>query len=115
MLHMIGHMIFGLIIGLIARLLVPGPNPHGLIATMLLGLVGAWLGGFLGRALGLYPPGHPAGFFMALIGAVIVIFIYDYAVGRPRRYATAFPVSYSAAHLRDPYQRWCTCWRIERS
>jgi uncharacterized membrane protein YeaQ/YmgE (transglycosylase-associated protein family) len=91
MLHMIGHMIFGLIIGAIARLVMPGPNPRGLIATMLLGLVGAWLGGLLGRALGLYPPGHPAGFFMAFVGAVIVLVIYHYAVGGRRRYAESAP------------------------
>ena len=49
----------------------------GLILTMILGLVGAWLGGFLGRKLGMYKEGHPAGFFMALIGALVVLFIYS--------------------------------------
>jgi uncharacterized membrane protein YeaQ/YmgE (transglycosylase-associated protein family) len=47
----------------------------GLILTMFLGLVGAWLGGVIGRATGMYREGHPAGFFMALVGAVIVLFI----------------------------------------
>ncbi|HEY2018806.1 MAG TPA: GlsB/YeaQ/YmgE family stress response membrane protein [Bryobacteraceae bacterium] len=80
MFHMIGHMIFGLIIGLLARAVMPGRQHMGLILTMLLGLVGAWLGGLVGRALGMYPPGHPAGFLMALVGAVIVLVIYSYAV-----------------------------------
>jgi uncharacterized membrane protein YeaQ/YmgE (transglycosylase-associated protein family) len=75
MMHMIGHMIFGLIIGLLARVLMPGAQHMGLILTMFLGLVGAWLGGVIGRATGMYREGHPAGFFMALVGAVIVLFI----------------------------------------
>lgn len=86
MLHMIGHAIFGLIIGLIARAIMPGRQHMGLIATMILGLIGAWLGGLIGRLTGMYPPGHPAGWFMALVGALIVLFIYSYAVS----HSTAF-------------------------
>lgn len=81
MFHMIGHMIFGLIIGLIARAVMPGRQHLGLIMTMLLGVIGAWVGGIIGRATGMYAPGHPAGFLMALVGAVIVLFIYWWAVG----------------------------------
>jgi uncharacterized membrane protein YeaQ/YmgE (transglycosylase-associated protein family) len=80
MIHMIGHAIFGLIIGLVARAVMPGRQHMGLILTMILGLVGAWLGGLIGRMLGLYKEGHPAGFFMALVGALIVLFIYSLAV-----------------------------------
>ena len=81
MLQMIGHAIFGLVIGLIARAIMPGHQHMGLILTMILGLVGAWLGGLIGRLLGLYKePGHPAGWFMALIGALIVLFIYSRVV-----------------------------------
>jgi len=80
MLHMIGHAIFGLIIGLIARAVMPGGQHMRLIMTMILGLVGACLGGFIGRATGMYSEGHPAGFLMALVGAVIVLFIYSLAV-----------------------------------
>jgi uncharacterized membrane protein YeaQ/YmgE (transglycosylase-associated protein family) len=76
MLHMIGHAIFGLIIGLLARAVMPG-RLHGLIATMILGLVGAWLGGLIGRMTGMYGEGHPAGFFMAFIGALIVLYVYS--------------------------------------
>jgi uncharacterized membrane protein YeaQ/YmgE (transglycosylase-associated protein family) len=71
--HMILHALFGLIIGLLARAIMPGRQHMGLIMTMILGLVGAWLGGVIGRATGMYRDGHPAGFFMALLGAVIVL------------------------------------------
>ncbi len=77
MFHMIGHAIFGLIIGLIARAVMPGRQHMGLIMTMLLGIVGAWLGGLIGRVTGMYREGHPAGFFMALIGALIVLYVYS--------------------------------------
>ncbi|HLK68871.1 MAG TPA: GlsB/YeaQ/YmgE family stress response membrane protein [Bryobacteraceae bacterium] len=77
MLHMIGHAIFGLIIGLIARAVMPGRQHMGLIMTMIIGLVGAWLGGLIGRATGMYEEGHPAGFFMALVGALICLFAYS--------------------------------------
>jgi uncharacterized membrane protein YeaQ/YmgE (transglycosylase-associated protein family) len=75
MLHMIGHGIFGLFIGLLARMMMPGYHHMGLILTMILGLVGAWLGGAIGRAMGMYREGHAAGFFMAFVGACIVLFV----------------------------------------
>jgi uncharacterized membrane protein YeaQ/YmgE (transglycosylase-associated protein family) len=81
MLNMIGHAIFGLIIGLLARAIMPGRQHMGLILTMILGLVGAWLGGLIGRLVGMYKEGHPAGWFMALVGALIVLFIYSRVVG----------------------------------
>ena len=81
MLPMIGHAIFGLIIGLLARAIMPGRQHMGLILTMILGLVGAWLGGLIGRLTGMYREGHPAGWFMALVGALIVLFIYSRVVG----------------------------------
>jgi uncharacterized membrane protein YeaQ/YmgE (transglycosylase-associated protein family) len=78
MLSMIGHAIFGLIIGLLARAVMPGGNHMGLILTMILGLAGAWAGGAIGRAIGLYNEGHPAGFFMAFLGAMIVLRGYSF-------------------------------------
>jgi uncharacterized membrane protein YeaQ/YmgE (transglycosylase-associated protein family) len=72
----LGWILFGLIVGALAKLLMPGRDPGGIIVTMLLGIVGAILGGFLGRALGLYGPDEPAGFFMALLGSILVLFIY---------------------------------------
>jgi len=77
MLHMIGHAIFGLIIGLVARAVMPGFHRMSLIMTMILGLVGAWLGGLIGRMTGMYEEGHPAGFIMALVGALIVLYLYS--------------------------------------
>ena len=76
MLSMIGHAIMGLIIGLVARAVMPGKQHMGLILTMLLGMVGAWLGGLLGRVTGMYEEGRPAGFGMAVAGAVVVLLVY---------------------------------------
>ncbi len=80
MLHMIGHAIFGLVIGLVARAVLPGSQHMGLILTMILGLVGAWLGGLIGRLTGMYEEGNPAGWFMALVGALILVFVYSRVV-----------------------------------
>ena len=76
MLHMIGQAIFGLIVGLIARFLLPGKDPAGLIVTAIIGIVGGWLGGRIGRWLGWYEEGHPAGFLMSIVGAMILFFAY---------------------------------------
>jgi uncharacterized membrane protein YeaQ/YmgE (transglycosylase-associated protein family) len=78
LLHVIGHMLFGLVIGVVAKLLMPGRHPGGIIATMIIGIIGAWLVGLLGRALGMYPEGHPAGFLMALVGAIVVLVAYGF-------------------------------------
>ena len=72
----IAWIFFGLIVGIIAKLLMPGRDPGGFIVTMLLGIVGAMLGGFLGRAMGWYQPDQPAGWIMSIIGAMLVLFIY---------------------------------------
>jgi uncharacterized membrane protein YeaQ/YmgE (transglycosylase-associated protein family) len=63
---------------------MPGRDGGGIIVTMLLGIVGALVGGFLGRALGLYGPNEPAGFVGALVGAIVVLLIYRMATGRKR-------------------------------
>jgi uncharacterized membrane protein YeaQ/YmgE (transglycosylase-associated protein family) len=81
--HVIAFLIFGLIVGAIARLLVPGKEPGGWIVSMLLGIGGALIGGFIGRAVGLYGQNQGAGFVMSLIGAVILVAIYHaVTVGR---------------------------------
>ncbi len=72
----LGFIIFGLIVGVIAKLVVPGRDPGGFIVTAILGMVGAMLGGWLGRTMGLYEAGQPAGLIMAIIGAVILLLIY---------------------------------------
>jgi len=69
----IGFAIAGLIIGAIAKLVMPGRDPGGFLITMLLGIAGAVLAGWLGRAIGLYGPGEPAGWLMSIVGAVILL------------------------------------------
>ena len=73
----LGHALVGLIIGLLARAIMPGRQHMNLILTMLLGLAGGWLGGLIGRATGRYKERRPAGFFMSLVGALILLIIYD--------------------------------------
>jgi uncharacterized membrane protein YeaQ/YmgE (transglycosylase-associated protein family) len=84
MLGIVGWILFGLIVGVIAKLIMPGRDPGGIIVTMLLGIVGAVLGGFLGRALGFYGPQQAAGWLMSIVGAVLVLMLYRVLVGRPR-------------------------------
>jgi uncharacterized membrane protein YeaQ/YmgE (transglycosylase-associated protein family) len=74
--------LIGLIAGAIAKAIMPGRDPGGIIITMLLGVAGAMLGTFLGRAVGWYQPGEPAGFIAAIIGALILLFIYRQFRGR---------------------------------
>ena len=81
----LGWIVFGLVVGAIAKLLMPGRDPGGIIVTMILGIVGALLGGFVGQALGLYAPGEPAGFIMAVVGSIVVLLIYRMAVGGRHR------------------------------
>ena len=80
----LGWIVFGLIVGALAKLLMPGRDPGGIIVTMVLGLVGALLGGFIGRALGFYSEGEPAGFIMAVLGAIAVLLIYRVSIGGRR-------------------------------
>ena len=79
---MIGWIVFGLVVGALAKLVMPGRDPGGVILTMLLGVVGAVIGGWVGRAVGMYGPNEPAGFLMSLLGAVLVLAVYRMAVGR---------------------------------
>jgi uncharacterized membrane protein YeaQ/YmgE (transglycosylase-associated protein family) len=81
MLHTIGHILFGLIVGVVAKLIMPGKDRGGMIVTAIWGMAGAWLGGLIGRRLGWYKEGSSAGFFMALIGAIIILAVYRYAFG----------------------------------
>lgn len=75
--------LFGLVVGVIAKLLMPGREPGGFILTALLGIAGALVGGFLGRGLGIYPTYQSTGgFFMSILGAIIVLAIYNVVVGR---------------------------------
>lgn len=72
----LGWIFFGLIVGIVGKFLMPGRDPGGFVITILLGIAGALLGGFLGRAMGLYGEGEPAGFLMAVLGSIILLFLY---------------------------------------
>ena len=74
--------IIGFIVGLVAKFLMPGRDPGGFIVTTLLGIVGALVATFLGQALGLYAAGQSAGFIGAVIGAIVVLFLYHVVRGR---------------------------------
>jgi uncharacterized membrane protein YeaQ/YmgE (transglycosylase-associated protein family) len=74
--------VFGLIVGIVAKFLMPGRDPGGFIITIVLGIVGALLGGWLGRAVGIYREGEPVGFFMALLGAIILLVLYRFVMRR---------------------------------
>jgi uncharacterized membrane protein YeaQ/YmgE (transglycosylase-associated protein family) len=82
MLSILSWIVFGLIIGALAKLLMPGRDPGGIIVTIVLGIVGALLGGFLGRAIGFYGPGEAAGFVMSLIGAILLLLLYRLLIAR---------------------------------
>jgi uncharacterized membrane protein YeaQ/YmgE (transglycosylase-associated protein family) len=68
--------LFGLVVGVIAKLLMPGRDPGGFIVTILLGIAGAMVGGFLGRAMGLYQEGDAAGWIMSILGAILLLVLY---------------------------------------
>jgi uncharacterized membrane protein YeaQ/YmgE (transglycosylase-associated protein family) len=76
MLSILGWILFGLIVGAVAKLIMPGRDPGGIVVTMLLGIAGALVGGFIGRVLGFHGPGHVGGFFMAVIGSILLLFVY---------------------------------------
>jgi len=76
---------FGLVVGIAAKLLVPGRDPGGVIVTISLGVIGALIGGWVGRQIGFYQEREVAGFLMSVIGAVMVLVAYRYAAPRRRR------------------------------
>jgi len=78
----IGWLVAGLIVGALAKLVMPGNDPGGIIVTIVLGIVGAVVAGGIGRALGWYAPGQPAGWIMSILGAVLLLFIYRQVFGR---------------------------------
>ena len=80
--HLLWTLIIGLIVGAIAKLLMPGKDPGGIIVTMLIGIAGAFIGTFLGQALHLYNPGEPAGFIGSVVGAMILLLLYRMITGK---------------------------------
>ncbi|WP_446742391.1 GlsB/YeaQ/YmgE family stress response membrane protein [Silvibacterium acidisoli] len=82
MLHWLWMAIIGLVIGALAKLIMPGKDPGGIFVTMLIGIAGSLLAGYLGRALGWYQEGQSAGFIMSLVGALILLGIYRLFKGK---------------------------------
>jgi uncharacterized membrane protein YeaQ/YmgE (transglycosylase-associated protein family) len=80
--YIIGWIFLGLVVGIVAKLLMPGRDPGGFFITALLGIVGALVGGFLGRVIGWYGDGDPVGFVMAVIGSIILLAAYRLTIGR---------------------------------
>ena len=80
--HIIGWIVFGLVVGIVAKFLMPGRDPGGFVITAILGIAGALVGGFVGRQIGLYGEGSPVGFIMAVLGSIIVLAVYRFTMGR---------------------------------
>jgi uncharacterized membrane protein YeaQ/YmgE (transglycosylase-associated protein family) len=80
--EILSWIVFGLVIGIIAKVLMPGRDPGGFIVTTLLGIAGAMIGGFVGRAMGFYGQGQSAGWIMSIIGAVLLLALYRMMVRR---------------------------------
>jgi uncharacterized membrane protein YeaQ/YmgE (transglycosylase-associated protein family) len=78
----IAWILFGLVVGIIAKLLMPGRDPGGFIVTILLGIAGALLGGFIGRAMGFYGESEGAGWIVSILGAILLLAIYRMMVRR---------------------------------
>jgi uncharacterized membrane protein YeaQ/YmgE (transglycosylase-associated protein family) len=74
--------IVGLVVGALAKLIMPGKDPGGIIVTILLGIAGSVVGNMIGSGLGLYAPGEPAGFIMSLVGALLLLWIYRMITAR---------------------------------
>jgi uncharacterized membrane protein YeaQ/YmgE (transglycosylase-associated protein family) len=80
----LGWIVIGLLAGAIAKMLMPGKDPGGCIITILLGIAGALLAGFIGKSIGWYQEGEAAGFLAAIVGAFIILFLYRMIMRRRR-------------------------------
>jgi uncharacterized membrane protein YeaQ/YmgE (transglycosylase-associated protein family) len=78
----LGWIFFGLVVGVVAKFLTPGRDPGGFFVTILIGIIGAMLGGFIGRGLGWYGEGDPVGFVMAVVGSIILLVLFRLASRR---------------------------------
>ncbi len=76
MLHLLWTALIGIVVGAVAKFIMPGKDPGGIFITMILGIAGAFLGTFIGRLIGHYQEGQSAGFLMSLIGALVILGIY---------------------------------------
>lgn len=83
--EIITMLVIGLLVGIVAKFLMPGDDPGGFIITTLLGIAGSFVAGYIGRAAGWYALGEPVSFVASVIGAIILLLIYRLAFGRRRR------------------------------
>jgi len=74
--------IIGLVVGIVAKFLMPGRDPGGFVITAVIGIVGSIIATYLGQALGFYRPGQSAGFIAAVLGSIILLFLYRMVIGR---------------------------------
>ena len=81
--HYLWMALVGLVVGALAKLIVPGKDPGGIVITMLIGIAGAVLAGVIGRAVGLYQAGQSAGFLMSLFGAIVLLLVYHAVRRKP--------------------------------
>jgi uncharacterized membrane protein YeaQ/YmgE (transglycosylase-associated protein family) len=82
MFSIIGTIVIGFLVGLVARFLMPGKNPAGILMTTLLGIAGSFIGTYLGQAMGWYLPGEAAGFIASVVGALILLVLYGLIRGK---------------------------------
>ncbi|HVM76265.1 MAG TPA: GlsB/YeaQ/YmgE family stress response membrane protein [Candidatus Saccharimonadales bacterium] len=82
MFSLLWTLFIGLIIGAVAKLLMPGKDPGGWIVTILLGIAGSFVASYLGRMMGWYQEGQSAGFIMSVLGAILLLFVYRLIIGR---------------------------------
>jgi uncharacterized membrane protein YeaQ/YmgE (transglycosylase-associated protein family) len=80
--HLIWTIVIGFVVGLVARALMPGPNPMGFILTTILGVIGSLVATYLGQAMGWYPAGGAAGFIASVVGAMVLLLIYGLVARR---------------------------------
>lgn len=80
--HILWILLIGFVVGVVAKMLTPGPDPKGILVTSAIGIAGAFLASFLGRALNIYPPGHAAGFIASVIGAILLLLAYRAVRGK---------------------------------
>ena len=80
----VAMIVIGLLVGIVAKFLMPGNDPGGFIVTALLGIAGAFLAGYLGRNAGWYAEGEPVGFLASVVGAIVLLIVYRLLFGRKR-------------------------------
>jgi len=79
---MLWMILVGLLVGVVAKLLMPGRDPGGVIMTIVIGICGSVIAGFLGRSIGWYSVGEPAGFIASIVGAILLLFLYRIFAGQ---------------------------------